>query len=62
MELLEKLPDVTVKGDGAEIVKHVSCCSAKQIMEELFSLGRMRHQPSRIQINPPECSAGSDIK
>ena len=32
MELLEKLPDVTVKGDGAEIVKHVSSGSAKQIM------------------------------
>jgi hypothetical protein len=23
MELLEKLPDVTVKGDGAAIVKHL---------------------------------------
>jgi hypothetical protein len=32
MELLEKLPDVTVKGDGAEQVKHVSPGSAKQIM------------------------------
>ena len=30
MELLEKLPDVTVKGDGAELVKHVSSGSAKQ--------------------------------
>ena len=29
MELLEKLPDVTVKGDGAQRVKHVSSGSAK---------------------------------
>ena len=34
MELLEKLPDVTVKGDGAELVKHVSSGSAKQIRRE----------------------------
>jgi hypothetical protein len=36
MELLEKLPEVTVKGDGAELVKHVSSGSAKQIMDRLF--------------------------
>jgi hypothetical protein len=29
MELLEKLPDVAVKGDGAQVVKHVSLGSAK---------------------------------
>ena len=34
MELLEKLPEVTVKGDGAESVKHVSSGSAKQIRRE----------------------------
>jgi len=34
MELLEKLPDVTVKGDGAGSVKHVSSGSAKQIKRE----------------------------
>jgi hypothetical protein len=30
MELLEKLPDVTVKGDGAKLVKHFSSNSAKE--------------------------------
>lgn len=37
MEQLEKLPDVTVKGDGAEIIKHVSSGSAKQIMPGILS-------------------------
>lgn len=37
MELLEKPPDVIVKGDGAEIVKHVSPGSAKQIIEGTLS-------------------------
>lgn len=50
MELLEKLPDVTVKGDAAQLVEHVSLGSAKQIMTE-------RQQATGCGIHLPESDA-----